>query len=159
MYPYGSNPGYPQNDASMFQQQMGQGMQQSSNFGPQMPSMPSQSIGQCNYTTGAPVAIKARPVASYDEAKAVPTDFMGNILVMTDFSHGCIYTKVLDPVTGSSVFRVYQQIPEQPPQMPTQPQPQGMQQYNVKAEIDSIKAEMNKLKKELGLDSKEVDEK
>lgn len=56
-----------------------------------------------------------RPVASMEEAKAVPTDFSGNILVMTDLSHGAIYTKVLDPSTGSARFDAFARIPDEAP--------------------------------------------
>lgn len=53
-----------------------------------------------------------RPVASIDEARATPTDFSGNALVLTDLPHGMIYTKMLDTQTGSAVFGVYQRVQE-----------------------------------------------
>lgn len=53
-----------------------------------------------------------RPVASIDEARATPTDFSGNTLVLTDIPHGMIYTKMLDAQTGSAVFGVYQRVQE-----------------------------------------------
>lgn len=52
-------------------------------------------------------AFVCRPVASVEEAMAVPTDFNGNVIVMTDLGHKYIYTKVLNPATGSSVFEKY----------------------------------------------------
>lgn len=55
-----------------------------------------------------------RPVASIDEARATPTDFSGNALVLTDLPHGMIYTKILDTQTGSAVFGVYQRVQEPP---------------------------------------------
>ena len=55
-----------------------------------------------------------RPVASIDEARATPTDFSGNALVLTDLPHGMIYTKMLDTQTGSAVFGVYQRVQEPP---------------------------------------------
>lgn len=55
-----------------------------------------------------------RPVASKSEAQAVPTDFQGNVLVMLDFANGAIYTKALDPATGSAQFVTYQRVTEQP---------------------------------------------
>ena len=55
-----------------------------------------------------------RPVASIDEARATPTDFSGNALVLTDLPHGIIYTKMLDTQTGSAVFGVYQRVQEPP---------------------------------------------
>ena len=53
-----------------------------------------------------------RPVASIDEARATPTDFSGNALLLIDLPHGMIYTKILDPQTGSAVFGVYQRVQE-----------------------------------------------
>ena len=116
---------------------------QTSQFGPQIP-------GQGNYPTSTQTAMRVRPVASYDEAKAVPTDFMGNMLILTDLSHGMIYTKVLDTATGSSVFKTYQLIPEQAPNVPEQAPP-----YDVKGEIEKLRGELNVLKKELGLSEEE----
>jgi hypothetical protein len=97
--------------------------------------------------------MRVRPVASYDEAKAVPTDFMGNLLVLTDLSHGCIYTKVLDPATGSSIFRVYKEVVEPAPQPEPVAPPAPM--YDPKAEIERLRSELEGIKHELGLDSKE----
>lgn len=119
---------------------------QTSQFGPQMP-------GQGNYPPSTQTAMRVRPVASYDEAKAVPTDFMGNMLILTDLSHGMIYTKVLDTATGSSVFKTYQLIPEQVPNVPEQGPP-----YDVKGEIEKLRGELNVLKKELGLSEEEKNE-
>lgn len=133
---------------------MGQQMQQPSNFGPNGSVQPSQPV-QGNYTL--PVmqnAMRVRPVASYDEAKAVPTDFMGNLLVLTDFSHGFVYTKVLDPATNSAIFQVYKRVPESEAQ-PTPPQPIAQSpvqpEYDAKGEIERIKEDLNKLKTELGI--------
>lgn len=48
-----------------------------------------------------------RPVASEEEARAVPTDFGGAITVMTDFAHGRVYCKSLNYADGSANFQVY----------------------------------------------------
>lgn len=120
--------------------------QQSPNFGPQPSQFVPQGVSQGNYPAQAQNNMRVRPVASYDEAKAVPTDFMGNILILTDLSHGMIYTKVLDPSTGSSVFKTYQVVPEQPPTAPEQ-----VPTYDAKGEIEKLRGELNVLKKELGL--------
>ncbi len=84
-----------------------------------------------------------RPVASYEEATATPTDFSGNILVLTDLSHGMIYTKILDPKTGTSVFSAYRQIPLQP-QTPAEPG-----QYAPASEIQRLEREILSLREEL----------
>lgn len=131
----------------------GQPMQQSPSFVPQMSSGVPQGVGQGNYAPALQNPMRVRPVASYDEAKAVPTDFMGNLLVLTDLSHGCIYTKVLDPATGSSVFRVYKEVIEPMPQAELVAPPVPV--YDPKAEIDLLRSELEGIKRELGLDSKE----
>lgn len=160
MYQYPGQMGMAQNMQGQPGGQMygaaGQPMQQSSNFLSQTSSNGFQGVPQGNYTPGIQNPMRVRPVASYDEAKAVPTDFMGNLLVLTDFSHGCIYTKVLDPMTGSSIFRIYREVVEQVPQPEpvVQAQPQAPA-YDAKAEIEQLRTELNSIKHELGLDNKE----
>ncbi len=131
----------------------GQPMQQSPNFVPQVPSGVPQGVSQGNYAPALQNPMRVRPVASYDEAKAVPTDFMGNLLVLTDLSHGCIYTKVLDPATGSSIFRIYKEVVEPAPQ--PEPVAPPVPMYDPKAEIERLRSELEGIKHELGLDSKE----
>ena len=53
-------------------------------------------------------------MASYDEAKAIPTDYMGNVILMPDFAHGMIYAKALDANTGNPIFQRFRFAPEQP---------------------------------------------
>lgn len=50
-----------------------------------------------------------RPVASFDEAKAVPTDFSGALTIMPDWAHGFIYAKALGD-NGTPVFRAYRDV-------------------------------------------------
>ena len=59
--------------------------------------------------------IMSVPVASEQEAMAVPTDFTGALRVMVDQAHGMIYTKQLSPQTGAAVFGRYALQPETPP--------------------------------------------
>lgn len=129
--------------------------------GPQSSQAVPQVPGQGNYTPNTQIGMRVRPVASYDEAKAVPTDFMGNMLILTDMSHGCIYTKVLDPATGSSIFRTYALVPEQAPQpaqsVPTAPAP-ATQVYDAKSEIERLRGELEGLKRELGIVKEETHE-
>lgn len=125
-----------------------------SNPPPRMASMdPTTGVGgplginPSNYTYPASNGFKVIPVASYDEAKAVPTNFMGDTLVLTDFSHGMIYTKFLDINTGSSIFQMYKlHVPETT----------NVPEYNVKEEIESLKKECAYIRKELGLDKEEA---
>lgn len=96
----------------------------------------NNSIPQVNAQPG----FICRQVASYDEAKAIPTDFNGAITIMTDFSHGFIYTKTLDPSTGSSMFRIYKYIPEQVlPSVSVEYAPLSVVEA-LKTDVDKIKA-------------------
>ena len=130
---------------------MGTQPQQSSVFGPQTSPAVPQAPGQGNYPPSTQTGMRVRPVASYDEAKAVPTDFMGNMLILTDLSHGMIYTKVLDSYTGSSIFKAYQLIPEQAPQAPVGAEPKEPS-YDAKLEIEKLREELIRLKRELGIE-------
>ncbi len=125
--------------------------------GPQQPPVsPSvnpygiSNIGQGNYILNSQMPLKIRPVASYDEAKAVPTDFTGSMLVLTDLSHGFIYTKVLDPNTGSSVFGVYQRVPEQ---SPISTPPIDTNNFVTIEDFNNLKRELDTIKHELGIDT------
>lgn len=52
-----------------------------------------------------------RPVASVEEAKAIPTDFNGNLMILPDLSHGMIHTKQLNYQDGSAIFQTYSLTP------------------------------------------------
>ena len=56
-----------------------------------------------------------RPVASEEEARAVPTDFTGATIVMVDAAHRSIYTKSLNPMDGSAMFATYRYTEPAPP--------------------------------------------
>ena len=113
---------------------------------------------------------KICPVASYDEAKAIPTDFMGNVMLMPDLTHGYIYTKIFNPNTGGSVFTAFKavQYPEMPAPVPPPapmptpapvPNPPPMVDtapaYDAKAAINQLKSELDHIKKELGIKEEE----
>lgn len=121
-------------------------------YGPTRPPMPTQAQTPVNYTTPPQNGFKAFPVASIDEAVASPTDFMGNVSIMTDFSHGYIYTKVLDPNTGSSIFRKYKDEEFTESGIPGAESPAP---YDARAEIEALKGEVAALKKELGINGNE----
>lgn len=154
MYQYPGQMGMGQPMTSPMYSPMGNQQPQLPNLGPQTSQFVPQVPGQGNYPPSTQTAMRVRPVASYDEAKAVPTDFMGNMLILTDLSHGMIYTKVLDPSTGSSIFRAYQLLPEQAPQVAPVPMSQEPA-FDFKGEVEKLRAELNAIKHELGLD-KEV---
>lgn len=94
-------------------------------------------------TTPAQQGFIVRPVASMEEAKAVPTDFSGNVTVMTDFSHGMIYTKTLNYQDGTSVFNCYRldNTPVQP--VPQMVQPVG--DYVTRKEFEALRAEIARM--------------
>lgn len=124
-YPYGN----PMANAYLPQQN------RQLDYGYQTPSQPQQNASQQGYII--------RPVASMEEAKAVPTDFSGAITVMTDFSHGMVYTKALNYQDGTSIFNCYRldNTPLQP--VPQVVQPTG--DYVTRQELESFRKEINQM--------------
>lgn len=122
---------------------------------PNMPQGVPQAPNQGMYTTTQQMGFRVRPVGSYDEAKAVPTDFLGNMLVLTDLSHGKIYTKILDPSTGSPIFKSYSLDIDSGTETPNPETNTLVPPYDAKAEIESIRAELNSIKEELGIKEEE----
>lgn len=58
--------------------------------------------------------VQARAVASREEALLVPVDYSGNVMILTDISHGKIYTKSFNTQTGSSNFSEYARVEDAP---------------------------------------------
>lgn len=81
------------------------------------------------------------PVASEDEARAMPTDFSGAPILMPDRAHGYIYTKQLNLQTGCADFARYRREPEQDAPKPD---------YVPRGEFDELKARFNTLCDKLG---------
>lgn len=129
-YPYGGY--YPQTNmrSPIYQQPVPQMMPQAEQH-----SQPVQS------------GLKVIPVGSITEAQAVPTDFMGDTILMPDFGHGAIYMKVLNPNTGGAIFRVFKLEPEMQANAQT-----TTQNYDAKTEIDKLRAELEALRKDLGFE-------
>lgn len=117
-----------------------------------MAQIPTQNQPMTNYACQSQNAFTIIPVASFDEANAIPTDFSGSTIIMPDFSHGMIYTKTLDVKTGNSVFLPFKYSPEllNPPV-----QKQEVPEYDAKGEIEKLKQECAFIRKELGLDKNE----
>lgn len=69
----------------------------------------TQSPAQTQGGAGQQPGLIVRPVASFDEAKAVPTDFSGALTIMPDWAHGYIYAKALGD-NGTPVFRAYRDV-------------------------------------------------
>lgn len=142
----GYNPGY------------GTGYNQNNygNYGMMQSQIPAQSIAQTslqgmqtgqgyNYPSNAQNGVRVFSVGSYDEAKAIPTDFSGDMLILTDLYHGRIYTKVYDAGLKESIFRVYQVI------NPNTQLNQVMRVINSK-DPASMKSTAEKMFKERGVD-------
>lgn len=95
-----------------------------------------------------------RPVASFDEAKAVPTDFSGALTIMPDWGHGYIYAKALGG-NGTPVFRAYRAVDSAPAPLPAAepapaapvPIPEGT--YAPLETVECLRCEVEKLRKEL----------
>ena len=99
---YGYTPIYP----TTYWNPYGNQYNQQSMMQQPMQKPPMQQM-QANYI--------CRPVASEEEARAVPTDFTGATIVMVDTAHGCIYTKSLNPMEGSAMFATYCYTEPAPP--------------------------------------------
>lgn len=111
-YPFYQPPMQPMYGQTAMYQNPYMGQPVAAPMAQQMPQTQAQMAANVPVQTASQPGFVCRPVASQEEAKAVPTDFSGNMLVMTDLSHGAIYTKVLDPSTGSSVFDMYRKVTE-----------------------------------------------
>ncbi len=114
---------------------------------PPMPQIQPVSVPQFQPEQpgqGAQNGLKIIPVGSITEAQAVPTDFMGDTILMPDFGHGAIYMKVLNPNTGGAIFRTFRLEPE----MQANAQPEAVQ-LDVKAEFERITAEITEIKEKL----------
>ena len=94
---------------------------------PTMPQQPQQ---------GQQPGFVCRPVASEEEARAVPTDFSGATLILTDLGHYA---------DGSAAFYTYQRVQE----VPGVPAPQEWAPASLVAQVDDLKSEVEALRAEL----------
>lgn len=87
---------------------------------------------------------KVTPVASIEEANAIPTDFMGTTLILPDFAHKVIYTKAFNPNTGLPIFLTFR-LEEN-----LQANAQSISvEYDAKAEIEKLHSELEEIKNKL----------
>ena len=95
-----------------------------------------------------PALPTVRPVASIEEARAVPTDLMsGALTIMPDVLHGFIYTKQFNVQTGSADFYAYQRVQMQDtPKVPEV----DLSGYVPRGEFDELKKRFNTLCDQLG---------
>lgn len=91
-------------------------------------------------------SIKVRPVASEEEARGVPVEFDGSLMLLPDMAHGAIYSKQLNMQDGSAIFRRYMmEMPasaSQTAQEPVLP----VSQYATLEQLQELKDELNELK-------------
>lgn len=90
-----------------------------------------------------------RPVASFDEAKAVPTDFSGALTVMPDWGHGYIYVKALGD-NGIPVLGIYHDINAAKNSTPLPAaEPAPAVEYAPLEELERLREEVKALREEL----------
>lgn len=82
-----------------------------------------------------------RPVASEDEARAVPTDFSGATQILVDTAHGMIYTKGLNYSDGSAVFLAYRLV-----QPPAETQSAPSVEYAPMSAVDRLREDLEALR-------------
>ncbi len=87
-----------------------------------------------------------RPVASEEEARAVPTDFSGATQILVDAAHGMIYAKGLNYNDGSAVFLSYKLV--QPAAGAPHPTAQPVE-YAPMSAVDRLREELDDLKASL----------
>lgn len=86
-----------------------------------------------------------RPVASREEALAVPVDFMGAPMFFPDLAHNVVYMKRFNTNTGAADLFEFRGQQEQSPPAPSFA---PLDEFNaMKDTIDQLKAEVEKLKK------------
>lgn len=117
------------NPANPYQQRIDQLQQYGQQFQQPQPVAPAPQ--QAGF-------IKGRPVTSEEEARGVPVDFDGSVMVFPDASHGMIYTKQLNMQDGSAIFRTYRQIDS--PAQGAQPEP--AKEYAEKDEVDQLRQQV-----------------
>lgn len=138
-YPAYQPPMYQMPNPAPYQQQIGSLPPQYQQQVPQPPVQP-----QMQQANQSQPNVICRPVASEEEARAVPTDFSGATLVLTDTAHGKIYTKALNYMDGSALFNTYQLVRQAAPM-----QEAPAVEYAPRAELDSLRAELETLRAEL----------
>ncbi len=78
-------------------------------FNPYQNGMPLQN----QQNQQAPPPLKGWPVNSQEEARKAMIDLDGSLFLFPDLSTGAIYTKQINPVDFSAVFRIYHPEPVQ----------------------------------------------
>lgn len=82
-----------------------------------------------------------RAVTSIEEARGVPVDFSGGLMVFPDTAHGRIYTKVFNPATGAAELVAYERATQDEPQFAPMQEVMAIKQQlaSVMAELENMK--------------------
>lgn len=88
-----------------------------------------------------------RPVTSIEEAKSIPTDFNGNLMIFPDLSHNMIHTKQLNYQDGSAIFNTYVIVHPEP--VPIQETPSPSMNFAPMSEVEGLKQEIAQLKAQI----------
>lgn len=109
------------------------------------PAQPMQQAAPAVQQPPQP-SIKVRPVASEEEARGVPVEFDGSLILLPDMAHGAIYSKQLNMQDGSAIFRRYMmEIPSSAPQTAQEPV-LPVSQYATIEQLQELKDELDELR-------------
>ncbi len=105
--------------------------------------------------------LKGRPVTSEEEARGIPVEFDGSVMVFPDAAHGAIYTKQLNMQDGTAVFHRYM-LNDAPPVQEAPPAVQYADKQEVlelrrmfsdlQAEVDAFARKQNRKRSVLNND-------
>lgn len=117
------------------------------------PAQPMQQAAPAVQQPPQP-SIKVRPVASEEEARGVPVEFDGSLLLLPDMAHGAIYSKQLNMQDGSAIFRRYMiDMPASAPQT-AQEHVSPAVQYATLEQLQELKDELDALRTMTGKQDK-----
>ena len=109
------------------------------------PAQPMQQAAPAIQQPPQP-SIKVRPVASEEEARGVPVEFDGSLILLPDMAHGAIYSKQLNMQDGSAIFRRYMiDMPDSAPQTAREPILPAAQ-YATLEQLQELKDELDALR-------------
>lgn len=146
MYNSNYRPAYPQPAYPQIQypQPMG-GQPQMQPPMQQIPSPQPAAMQQTQMQNGMQANYICQPVASEEEARAVPTDFSGATQVLLDCAHGMIYTKRLNFADGSAIFSSYRLAQPMPPAPQEEYAPMRLVEQ-IRADLDEVKTALSERK-------------
>lgn len=109
------------------------------------PAQPMQQAAPAMQQPQQP-SIKVRPVTSEEEARGVPVEFDGSLILLPDMAHGAIYSKQLNMQDGSAIFRRYMiDMPSSAPQTAREPV-LPVAQYATLEQLQELRDELDALR-------------